>query len=64
MIITVKQNIYGNFKGRATGDKGYSNLGDFEFDAKAWMAAKIKANPGAKIHPDSVIQLADIQKFL
>lgn len=48
----VTKNIYGNYRGMSTG-KETKLIGDFDFDAKFWLAEQIKA--GATVHKDSVI---------
>ncbi|MNK14366.1 hypothetical protein D3C87_324810 [compost metagenome] len=51
----VSKNIYGNYRGMSAG-KETKLLGDFDFDAKIWLAEQIKA--GAVVHKDSAITTA------
>jgi len=56
----VTQNIYGNYRGKATGSLSVQ-LGCQEFDAKFWLAQQVKA--GAVVHKDSVITADQAAQF-
>lgn len=61
--IKISQNIYGNYRGFVTG-QGWNLIGSNDFDAVAWVADKMVANPEATYAGDTWITLDKVRGYI